>query len=450
MRLKMRRTSDGAGAPPQKVSNMQTWKLALGMVVVVVAAAGCAFSDDEAARANEASYNPVGSGGKADVAGNDVIAQRRAGGTIAHLNRWRWHDIMVHMEEIKNAGYSAILVSPHTATCGGGFSDGYDPSDFTSFHSRFGTEDELYWLVNTAHHHGLEIYADMIVNHMCARESYDYARFGWDDFHHNGPIRNWDDPWELENHDLLGLHDLAQGSPYVRGELYNYLVKTNNLGFDGYRWDAVKHVPRWYWRDHVLGNTNSWGKFNFGEVYSANIDELRSYADLGMSVTDFNLYDAMFHNFRKGGNLAALDGAGYAAQDGFRAMTFVENHDVGAPQNRHLAYAFLAAYPGYPTFYDVSLRDHAMNNLVWIREHKAHGRYINRHKEQNVLIFEREHNLLAAINQSGEWQTRWVDTSWRNTGLRDYTGNTDFDRWAGGDGRVEVSIPPMSYVMLAP
>ncbi len=428
---------------------MKTKSLQLCLVFLFVMTA-CEDPSDQSGRLGDISFTSPEHEAAEDVRSGHVRSLWRPSGTAIHLNRWRWHDIMVHMGDIRNAGYSAILISPHTATCGGEWSDGYDPSDFTSFHSRFGTEHDLYWLVRTAHHYGIQIYADMIFNHMCARESYDYERFSHNDFHHNGPITDWHCSYQLKYHDLLGLHDLRQDSEYVRGELWNYLVKTNNLGFDGYRLDAVRHVPLWYWRDHVVNNVNSWGKLAFGEVYSSNLEELQRYADAGMSVTDYNLYFALHEHFRYGGDLAALDGAGFAARDGFRAMTFVDNHDVAPPPNRLLAYAFIAAYPGYPTFYNVSLHDQAMSNLVWIRENKAHGRYINRHKERDVIIFERDHHLLAAINQSSEWQTRWVETTWRNTRLQDYTFNTDFDRWVNEHGWVEVAIPPMSYVMLAP
>ena len=51
-------------------------------------------------------------------------------------------------------------------------------------------------------------------------------------------------------------------------------------------------------------------------------------------------------------------------------MTFVENHDVGAPPNRYLAYAFIAAYPGYPIFANVDIADKKMSNLAWIHPHR--------------------------------------------------------------------------------
>jgi alpha-amylase len=112
------------------------------------------------------------------------------------------------------------------------------------------------------------------------------------------------------------MEDLNQDNDYVRGELWNFLVKTNNMGFDGYRWDAAKHVPRWFWKEHIVNNVNSWGKYNFGEVWDSNIPYLLQYVDTGMAVTDYNLYYAMQASFQFAGNLWALDGAGLAAVNG--------------------------------------------------------------------------------------------------------------------------------------
>jgi alpha-amylase len=157
----------------------------------------------------------------------------------------------------------------------------------------------------------------------------------------------------------------------------------------------------------------------------------------------------MRDNFTFGGDLTRVDGAGFAMKEPYKSLTFVENHDVAAPQNRLLAYAFLSAYPGYPMYNETSLTDPALRNLVWIHNNKAYGTYHSRHASRDVLVFEREHNLLAGINQSDSWQTIWVYTSWTNTSLHDLTGSIG-DAWVNGDGWVEVAIPPMGYVMLAP
>jgi alpha-amylase len=378
------------------------------------------------------------------------------GGTLIALQHqpgdpdrpWTWSKIMQSMDQLKAVGYTAILISPHQAACGGGFSLGYDPYDFRVFDSAHGTADELALLVQKAHAAGLQIYADMVLNHMCSH-NFKYPRFQSEHFHHFGGINDWHDQWQLENGSLFGLEDLNQDSSYVRGELWAFLVKTNNMGFDGYRWDAAKHVPRWFWKDQIVNNVNAWGKYNFGEVYDANIGYLLSYVDTGMAVTDYNLYFTMRDSFQFAGNLAALDGAGLAAVNGAKALTFVENHDVGPPVNRILAYAFLAAYPGYPCFFKVSLDDPVINNLVWIHNNLADGEYQSRFKDQNTLIFQRGNRLLASISQRDQWTSHWVQTSWSNTRLHDYAGHVE-DKWTNASGWVEVWIPPMSYVMMGP
>lgn len=171
---------------------------------------------------------------------------------------WSWKTISQKLDNIKAAGFTALLISPHQAACGGKQSVGYDPYDFRSFDSAHGTGEELGELVKKVHRYGLQIYADMVMNHMCSN-NFNYPRFGSNDFHHSGSINNWGDQWQVENGSLFGLEDLAQESSYVRGELWKYLVKTNNMGFDGYRWDAAKHVPKWYWKDHIVNNVNAWG-----------------------------------------------------------------------------------------------------------------------------------------------------------------------------------------------
>lgn len=160
-----------------------------------------------------------------------------------------------------------------------------------------------------------------------------------------------------------------------------------------------------------------------------------------MAVTDYTLYFLMRDCFQFGGNLAALDGAGLAGVNGPRAVTFVQNHDVGPPPNRLLAYAFISSYPGYPLYFDVSLNDANIINLVWIQNHLAIGAYLNRYKDQHTLIFERDHHLLAGINQYGDWVSKWVKTSWNNTKLHDHAGHVN-DVWTNNDGYAEVWIPP--------
>ena len=361
---------------------------------------------------------------------------------------WTWAKVIEQLPAVRAAGYTAVLLSPHQSACGGGFSLGYDPYDLRSFESAHGSQKQLAALIAKAHSLQIQVYADMVMNHMCTN-NFRYPRFGPNDFHHAGRINDWNNPNELENGALIGLDDLAQESPYVRGELWNYLVKTNNMGFDGYRWDAAKHVPHWYWSEHVLNNVNRWGKYSFGEVYVSDLNVLQSYIATGMAVTDYALYFRMRDAFRLGGDLGSLDGAGVAAINGLKALTFAQNHDVGPPPNRLLAEAFIAAYPGYPAFFDVDLRDAVLNNLVWVQNHLAVGPYVNRYRDADTIVFSRGANLLAGINQRGTQVQPRVQTGWRNTELHDFSGHVA-NRWTDGDGWIDLPIPALGYVMMAP
>ena len=370
-------------------------------------------------------------------------------GAVLNLHGWQWQAITDHLGEIRDAGYTAIQLSPHERGVGGVYSEGYDPGDYTSFDSHYGDESQLYWLIKTAHHFQIEVYADLVMNHMGTGGNYEYARFGWNDFHHNGDIANWDDQWWMENGDLYGLNDLCHECDHVRSELYDFIVKTNNMGFDGYRLDAAKHVPIWYWRDDVLPSLNGWGKFTYGEVFSSLPWVLDAYSSAGMAVTDYQLQFALRDAFHYQGDLRILDHAGYAADHGSQSLTFVENHDVGPPQNRMMAYAFIAAYPGYPMFANFDLNDRDANNLVWIHNHFAYGSTLTRYVDHDTIVFEREGHLLAAFNQSGQGHSIWVETSWPHTTLHDYTGFTG-DTTTDGSGWVEVNLPATGYAMLAP
>ena len=99
-----------------------------------------------------------------------------------------------------------------------------------------------------------------------------------------------------------------------------------------------------------MNRVNSWGKYNFGKCRETIWAELQSYVDTGMAVTDEMLYTARSTTiFKLGGNLAALDGAGYAVINGTKALTFVENHDKASPQP-YAGVRLPSAYPGYPLF----------------------------------------------------------------------------------------------------
>src|SRR5262249_29094784 len=106
-------------------------------------------------------------------AGSIVVLQHQPGDPS---RPWTWRLVLPHLPMVRAAGYTAILLSPHEKACGGQWSLGYDPYDFRSFDSAHGTEKELAELIAKAHAHGLQVYADMVLNHMCTN-NFTYRRF---------------------------------------------------------------------------------------------------------------------------------------------------------------------------------------------------------------------------------------------------------------------------------
>ena len=131
---------------------------------------------------------------------------------------------------------------------------GYWPVDIWQPEPRFGTLDELKELVAAAHGQGLKIMFDAVFNHL----------------HQNSaPVRNhpeWFVPLELgdgtsnirkfDEHPLttwfdnfLPSFDYARSPEARRFMVENALWWIESTGIDGFRLDAVKHIPRIFWED---------------------------------------------------------------------------------------------------------------------------------------------------------------------------------------------------------
>lgn len=405
----------------------------------------------------------VGAAGAGLALGAGSTGSAAAVGESALLQFYHtpWNEVRNHLGGIADAGFGAIQLPPaqySKLTWADQDGDnhpplGYQPIDHKNFTSQFGTEGEYKQLIDAAHGNGLDVVADAVINHMAADTAFsEFPHFGYDDFHHNGAIEDYSDDWQVENCDLVGLPDLKQESAYVRGQLKDYVDKYADLGIDGIRWDAAKHVPEWFFSDYANQWAEARGLYRVGEVLQGSVDYCEGYVNTGMSATDYPLYYVMKEDvFTDGGDMRALDGAGLVNRRPFGSLTFVSNHDSDPPQYQKLAYAFILTYEGYPRVYqkDMPYWDGDIKNLLWIRNTLSGGAALTRHVDQNLYLYEREGNLLVGLNRSDSWQGQWVPTSWTNQTLNDYSGNAG-DVTTNGDSWVEVWVPPRGWVCYAP
>ncbi len=184
-----------------------------------------------------------------------------AADTSVQMFRWRWNDIA---QECRNwlgpQGFGAVQVSPPQASSSQGtWWDMYQPVNFTSLDSNMGTEAEFVAMIQTCHKAGVRVYADVVVNHLAGgagkatdgstwnAATLSYPAFGTGDFHPPCDIADGDygspgDRHKLMFCRLLGLPDLRTEGAAVQGRIRTYLTKLINLGVDGMRFDAAKHI----------------------------------------------------------------------------------------------------------------------------------------------------------------------------------------------------------------
>jgi alpha-amylase len=256
------------------------------------------------------------------------------------------------------------------------------------------------------------------------------------------------------------------------------------VGADGFRLDAAKHVPDWFWRDfydpavHGIGPGGS-TPYSFGEVIESN-DEglLRAYQRKdgfgNRDLLDFPLYFKMREVFNANGfgdmrllERASVDRIDGNPNDGSLGVTFVQNHDELAPppSSDNIAYAHILTRPGYPIVYFNALafgtnrkfpirgRGDALGGqfgdrittLIDIHNEYARGRHLTRLADNDVYIYEREHALLVGLNDNRTFDAnRTVQTSYpEGTQLMELTGNprATSPLVIGSNGQAAITIP---------
>jgi len=408
------------------------------------------------------------SGDAAAAPGEPVALQYFDYGYDGGPDGGHWQRVANDADAISNVGYDAVWVQcpckPNSPN-----SNGYNPKNHRNWdQTSFGNEADFDSMVSSLHNASggyTKLYVDAVLNHMGTSDPSTgaYPYFSSRDFHSPKSVGE-----SRTEGQLAGLWDLDQDRGYVRGELYDFVKKISDKGADGYRWDAVKHIEDWFWRDEANRWANDLDMFRVGEVYDGDTDFLMNYVNQwadgewrGQNVFDYPLFFTLKNAFSYGGDLrnvrdAVENGNSVLGRNSLRACTFVNNHDVDAPGNRQLAHAFILTAPGYPFVYanaaeydGVDFDASWLSNLVWIKNNLAGGDMYFRHVDQNLMIHERDNTLLTGINQSGSWQSKWVYTTWRNRTLQDYTG-TGGNVSVNGDGWVQISVPPQGWVCYAP
>lgn len=407
---------------------------------------------------------------------------------------------------------------------GYGVYDMYDLGEFDqkgSVRTKYGTKEEYLAAFSALKKAGLQAYADVVLNHRMGGDEVEtvkatpysrhdrlkpkggmreieadtafsfpgrkgaYSGFEWHWRHFDAvdhDRRNPDDSstiYLLEgksfddyvagdygNYDYLMGCDIDFQDEEARGELHEwgrwYLDTT---GVDGFRLDAVKHIPSWFFPPWLEDMRKFSGKklFAVGEYWSPEAGPLHEYIRQtggAMSLFDVPLH-YHFHQASREGNDYDLRGllAGTLMKDQpSLAVTFVANHDSQAlqalesvvePWFKPLAYAFILlrreGYPCvfYPDYfgaeYDDTGKDGKKHHILmpslskWIdvflsaRTRHTFGNQIDYLDHPNVIGWtfhgdEAHPGALAVLLSNGADGVKAMDTGRADTAFEDRTG----------------------------
>ncbi|MFD0793503.1 alpha-amylase [Mucilaginibacter litoreus] len=312
-----------------------------------------------------------------------------------------WEHLKNEAQKLKQIGIDTVWLPPASKGAAGGYSVGYDVYDIYdlgefdqkgSVATKYGSKQQLIDAVNAAHEAGLNVYVDIVLNHMGGgdeterftvkkvnpenreefiSDSYEieaftkftfpgrqgqYSQFVWDwqcfsgvDFDNSTgetaiySIQNqYGDAWENVvgdengNFDYLMFNDIEFRNPAVRDELKRWgKWYHDTIGFNGMRLDAVKHISYDFFNDWLDYMRNETGQefFTVGEYWSYDLPLLEQYIEA--TGARMSLFDAPLHN-----NIhqASVQGNEYdltkifdntlVAANPDKAVTLVENHDT--------------------------------------------------------------------------------------------------------------------------
>jgi len=229
---------------------------------------------------------------------------------------------------------------------------GYWPISSKGVDEHFGNLDHVKKVVSESHKKGIKVLLDFVSNHVHTEHSYFTEHrdwFGqlelpdgrlnlrfWDEFR----LTTWFEPY-LASFDYLGSEEALEEMTDVA---VWWLKET---GADGYRHDAVKHVPNLFWRrlnEKLKINIESEREvpvYQIGETFGS-YDLISSYVNNGQlhSQFNFNLYDVALPTFiRENASFSTLDKEMHKTFSVYGVNHLMGNVMDSHDKNRFMAFA---------------------------------------------------------------------------------------------------------------
>ena len=270
-------------------------------------------------------------------------------GAILHAWCWSFNTIKENMATIADAGYTSIQTSPINKVLvgeGGGmqiYGNGkwyyhYQPISYEIGNYQLGTEAEFIALCEEAESYGIKIIVDAVLNHCTSNYSAissEIKAIEGGAFHTAAEITNWNDRYQLTQHQLLGLWDWNTQNPNVQEYLLDYLKKCVELGASGFRYDGAKHIELPAGEDDESFASDFWPIIIDNGAEFQYLETLQGESSLRMDY--YSQYGSVTASFYGGTIRTAIRGkdfntvtisnlrSGGAPTD--KLVTWVESHD---------------------------------------------------------------------------------------------------------------------------
>ena len=443
-----------------------------------------------------------------------------------------WASLKKDAEKLQKVGVTSLLLPPAYKGADGikdvgyGVYDLYDLGEFNqkgTVRTKYGTKKEYLEAIKAAHDAGLNVYADVVLNHRIGADEVEkvsaqefnasnryqmigegktigawtkftfpgrkgkYSDFTWNWTHFDGidwdqdnlkkgvykfAGKEWNKEVDLEN----GNYDYLMGADidFDNREVFEELVKwavwyVETTDVDGFRLDAVKHIPASFYRDFLYKVREITGKelFTVGEYWNGDIKVVSDYLNSiksEASLFDVPLHYNLYHCSKAGGSYdlrTILDGSLMMANP-VKAVTFVDNHDTQPGQElesfiedwfKPMAYAIiLLRQEGYPcVFYGdykgishdkIKSKKQLLDKLMKLRKTKAYGVQHDYFDDPDCIGWTREGDEdhkdsgLAVVLSDGKGGTKmmYIGRQYAGAHFSDVMGNAKYNIKIDEDG----------------
>ncbi|TWU46531.1 alpha-amylase [Rubripirellula reticaptiva] len=467
-----------------------------------------------------------------------------------------WSELRREIEWLAKLGVTAVWLPPTYKGDQGGTDVGYavydmyDLGEFDqkgSVRTKYGTKDQLVAAVSKCKDFGVQVYADVVFNHRIGGDEDEtfratpvsndnrheviggprdvrsftkftfpgrggtHSEFQWNHQHFTAVDidmndrdyqavfliegKTFDEAVDMEKgcFDYLMGCDVDVKHPDVQQELKDWGTwYLNEVGLDGVRFDAVKHIEAGFfpeWLKHVRDHAGR-DIFAVGEYWSYDLGALKHFLHLtGGMVT---LFDAPLHaSFSRASkaeqdfDLRTIFDGSLVSQAPELAVTIVSNHDTQPLQAlesvveawfKPLAYALiLLRRDGYPClfyadYYGASYTDKGrdgneftikmtshrflIDQFLNVRRNFNHGQQFDYFDHPNTIGWTRstpDGSLgMAVVLSNSEAGCKRMQLHMKNAKLRDVTGHVDDEVTTDGEGWGEFPCPARSLSLWVP